>query len=107
MLRGHTEKEFSLIPGELAKRWRAAFSSFVAFAIGAIIPLVAISTWTNSIRIWLCVVAVGVALQLTGYLSAHPGKAPKRPAVFRNVLIGRLTMGITYAAGRLFGVTKE
>ena len=103
-LRAHTEMEFNLTPGELTSPWHAAFASLAAFAVGAIIPLIAIAFPPQSIRIWLCVLSAIVALFLTGYISAHLGGAPKRPAIVRNVAVGMLTMGITYAVGRLFGV---
>ncbi len=103
-LRAHTEMEFNLTPGELTSPWHAAFASLAAFAIGAVIPLIAIALPPQSVRIWLCVAAAVVALFLTGYISAHLGKAPKQPAIVRNVAVGMLTMGITYVVGRLFGV---
>lgn len=103
-LRAHTEMEFNITPGELTSPWQAAFASFAAFAVGAVIPLLAIALPPASIRIWACVASVIVALFLTGYISARLGKAPYRAAIVRNVLVGMLTMGIAYAVGRLFGV---
>ena len=103
-LRAHTEMEFNLTPGELTSPWHAALASLLAFAVGAVIPLIAIALPPQSVRIWLCVASVIVALFLTGYISAQLGGAPKRPAITRNVAVGMLTMGITYGVGRLFGV---
>lgn len=103
-LRAHTEAEFNLTPGELTNPWHAAFASLAAFAVGAIIPLAAIALPPSSIRIWICVASVIVALLLTGYISAHLGHAPKRPAILRNVAVGMLTMAIAWVVGRLFGV---
>jgi VIT1/CCC1 family predicted Fe2+/Mn2+ transporter len=103
-LRAHTEMEFNLIPGELTSPWQAAFASLAAFAVGAFIPLIAIAIPPSSVRIWLCVASVILALFLTGYTSARLGKAPQQPAILRNVLVGMLTMGIAWAVGRLFGV---
>lgn len=45
-----------------------------------------------------------LALFLTGYISAHLGDAPKRPAILRNIVVGMLTMAIAWVVGRLFGV---
>lgn len=103
-LRAHTEMEFNLTPGELTNPWHAAFASLAAFAIGAIIPLVFIAVFPGSIRIWACVTSVVLALLATGYISARLGKAPKRPAIMRNVIVGMLTMATAYLVGRLFGV---
>lgn len=103
-LRAHTEMEFNITPGDLTSPWHAAFASLAAFAVGAIIPLAAIALPPATIRIWVCVASVIVALFLTGYISARLGDAPKRPAIVRNVVVGMLTMGIAYAVGKLFGV---
>ncbi|HET9660564.1 MAG TPA: VIT family protein [Thermomicrobiales bacterium] len=103
-LRAHTEMEFNITPGELTSPWHAAYASLVAFAIGAVIPLLAIALPPDSLRIWVCVASVIVALFLTGYISARLGDAPKWPAIVRNVVVGMLTMGIAWAVGRLFGV---
>jgi VIT1/CCC1 family predicted Fe2+/Mn2+ transporter len=96
--------EFNITPGELTSPWHAAFASLAAFGVGAVIPLLAIALSPSSMRIWLCVASVVVALFLTGYLSARLGDAPKRPAIVRNVVVGMVTMSIAWAVGRLFGV---
>ena len=44
----------------------------------------------------MTLVAVGVALAGTGFLSARVGDAPARPAVLRIVLGGLLAMAVTY-----------
>ena len=103
-LRAHTEVEFSITPGELTSPWHAAFASLLAFAAGAVIPLIAIALPPNSIRIWVCVASVVVALVLTGYISARLGDAPRTPAIVRNVLAGMLTMAVAWLVGRAFGV---
>jgi VIT1/CCC1 family predicted Fe2+/Mn2+ transporter len=106
-LRAHTEMEFNLTPGELTNPWHAAFASLASFAVGAIIPLLAIALPPQSLRIWLCVASVIVALFLTGYVSATLGKAPKQPAILRNVLVGMLTMATAWVVGRIFGVATS
>ena len=103
-LRAHTEMEFNITPGELTSPWHAAFASFAAFAVGAVIPLAAIALPPASLRIWACVASVIVALFVTGYVSARLGDAPKQPAIMRNVIVGMLTMGIAWGVGKLFGV---
>ena len=51
----------------------------------------------------MTVVAVVVALALTGWGSARLGEAPTRPAVLRNVAGGVLAMLVTYGIGALVG----
>jgi VIT1/CCC1 family predicted Fe2+/Mn2+ transporter len=51
------------------------------------------------------VVAVLLALMLTGAVSAGLGGAPKGRAVLRNVIGGGLALVITYLIGLLVGTT--
>lgn len=88
-----------------AHPWGAAISSFIAFTLGALLPLVAINGPWVELRIPVTVVSVVVALALTGWWAAWAGKSPVLPSVARNVVISILTMGISYGIGALLGVT--
>ena len=84
--------------------WHAAWASMAAFTIGAVIPLLAMVLSSPSTRIVATVVAVTIALVLTGITSAHlGGGSPVRPMV-RNVLVGSLAMSVTFIVGHLVGV---
>jgi VIT1/CCC1 family predicted Fe2+/Mn2+ transporter len=85
--------------------WQAAWASLVSFAVGALIPLVAIVLPPLTWRVWTCAVAVVAGLVLTGVISARLGASPVWRAVRRNVVVGSLTMVVTYYVGLLFGVT--
>ena len=88
-----------------AHPWGAAWSSFVAFAAGAILPLVAITGPWDAYRETATVIAVVVALTLTGWWAAWAGNSSPVRSIARNVVISLLTMGISYAIGTLLGVT--
>lgn len=102
-LRAHARVELGIDPDELANPWHAAWASFVAFTVGALLPLLAIVLPPASWRLPVTVVSVLAALALTGLASARLGAARVRPAVLRNVLGGALAMAVTYAAGALLG----
>jgi vacuolar iron transporter family protein len=102
-LAAHADAELNIDPDELTNPWHAAWASFIAFGVGAVLPLLAILLPPRGYRVAVCFVAVVVALTLTGWLSARVGKAPIRPAVMRNVSIGAIGMAITYLVGWLFG----
>lgn len=103
-LRAHADAELGIDPDELTSPWHAALSSFIAFVIGAGIPLlVSVLPLEPFTRIVLIVAAVGVSLVLTGFVSAKLGSAPPRRAVIRNFVMGMITMGFTYFVGHLFG----
>lgn len=102
-LEAHAEAELGIDPDDLTNPWHAAGASFLAFTVGALIPLIAILLPGPGIRVPICFVAVAVALVVTGAVSARLGEAPTRPAVIRNVLGGMLAMAITYGVGSLVG----
>ena len=75
-----------------------------AFAVGAIFPMITIILLPATIRIWATVLIVALALLGTGYISARLGKAPLKNAMIRNLVIGLLTMAVTYVVGQAFAI---
>lgn len=102
-LAAHAEVELGIDPDELTNPWHAALSSFVAFTVGALIPLVMILLPIGS-PVIITVFAVVLGLFLTGLISAKLGQAPVWPAIVRNVVMGSATMAAAYLIGLLFGV---
>lgn len=82
----------------------AAVASFFSFALGSVLPIVAIcGPWTE-VREPATIISVVVALAITGYVAAKIGGAkPLRP-VIRNVTISLVTMAIAFGVGTLLGV---
>ena len=74
-----------------------------AFTAGALLPLLAIVLPPLTWRVPVTVVAVTVALAVTGTVSARLGSAPARPAVARNVVVGVLAMAVAFAVGWALG----
>lgn len=102
-LRAHARVELGIDPDELTNPWHAAGASFLAFTIGALLPLLAIVLPPAPARLYVTVLSVLAALTLTGFSSARLGDAPARPAILRNVGGGALAMAVTYGAGTLLG----
>jgi VIT1/CCC1 family predicted Fe2+/Mn2+ transporter len=104
-LAAHAEVELHIDPKELTNPWQAAISSAVSFTLGAILPLIAILVPPSSVRILVTVVAVLIALAITGWVSARLGGAnPLRPTL-RVTVGGALAMAITFGIGHLVGAT--
>jgi VIT1/CCC1 family predicted Fe2+/Mn2+ transporter len=99
----HAEVELGITPGELTNPWQAAMSSALSFVIGALLPIIAILLPPIAWRVPVTVVAVLLALVITGTVSATLGGAPRPRAVLRNVVGGGLALAITYAIGHLVG----
>jgi len=102
-LRAHAEAELGIEIGNHASPSQAAISSFVAFSAGSLLPLLAVLAPPAALRIPVTVVAVVIALALTGYVGSKIGGARPGRAILRNVIISVAAMGITYGIGMLVG----
>ena len=103
VLRAHLSEELGIDQQDLTNPWAAAGSSALAFAVGAVVPLVAILVPPESIRIAVAFVAVLIGLAATGIVSATLGGSPKGAAVVRLVGGGALAMLVTFGIGQLLG----
>lgn len=104
-LGAHAEAELGIDPNALTNPWHAAWASFIAFTVGALLPLIAILLPWHSLRVPITFVTVVIALAITGRVSARMGGAPAGPAVARNVGVGVLAMAVTYGLGLLVGTS--
>jgi VIT1/CCC1 family predicted Fe2+/Mn2+ transporter len=98
-------EELGLNPEELGSPWGAAISSFLSFAAGALLPLAPFVlapgpralAWSVGVTA-LALFAVGALLSLfTGRNAAYSGA--------RMLVLGGLAGAVTYAVGRLFGIS--
>lgn len=99
----HVDVELGIDPDELTNPWHAAFASAVSFLIGALLPFIAILMPPAAWRIPVTVVAVCLALMLTGWISATVGQASRTRAIVRVTTGGLAAMAVTYLIGTLVG----
>ncbi|HUK66941.1 MAG TPA: VIT1/CCC1 family protein [Anaeromyxobacteraceae bacterium] len=96
-------EELGLDPQDLGSPASAAISSFVMFAVGALVPilpfLVMSGTQAVAASASLALVVLAAVGTLVGFLS---GTSLVRSAL-RMVALAALAAGVTYAVGRLFG----
>lgn len=83
----------------------AAMTSFIAFMLGALIPLLAISLSAPAWRLVNTIAAMVVALSLNATVSARHSAVPLIKVICRNILVGVATALITYLMGILLGGT--
>jgi VIT1/CCC1 family predicted Fe2+/Mn2+ transporter len=104
-LKAHAEAELGIDSEQHASPTQAALASFIAFAGGSLLPLVAVSgPWVDA-RIPVTVGAVILSLAITGFVGSKIGGAKSGRAIIRNVVVSLLTMGITYGIGGLVGTS--
>jgi VIT1/CCC1 family predicted Fe2+/Mn2+ transporter len=101
----HVDIEFGFDPNDLTNPWHAALASTLSFTAGAIIPMIAIVVAPVGLRIPITFGAVIIALIITGTTSAYVSHASKTRATLRVLIGGILAMAITYAIGRLVGIS--
>jgi vacuolar iron transporter family protein len=101
-LRVHAQEELGVVPDELPSPWTAASSSFVCFAVGALVPLLPYLFGIH--KLWLALAVGGVGLFVAGAVVARfTGKAWWASGL-RQLLLGALAAAATYIVGALIGV---
>ncbi len=98
-------EELGLNPDELGSPWGAAISSLLSFALGAAVPLLPFAFGAGARALPIAGLLTAIALFAVGAtLSLFTGRA----AVFsgtRMLLLGSLAAAVTFAVGKLFGVS--
>ena len=102
-LAAHSEIELGIEPGHYTNPWSAAIASALSFSVGALVPLLALVLSPRAVIVPVTVVAVIIALIVTGVSSARLGGAPVGRAALRNAAGGLLAMAVTYGIGKLVG----
>jgi VIT1/CCC1 family predicted Fe2+/Mn2+ transporter len=103
-LETHAREELGIDPGSLGSPVGAAVSSFLAFCVGAVVPLIPWFFAKGTVAVVLSVVLGAVAAIVVGALLAQfTGRSPFRSAL-RQLFIAALAAGVTYAIGRAVGV---
>jgi VIT1/CCC1 family predicted Fe2+/Mn2+ transporter len=98
-------EELGLDPAGLGSPWVAAASSFIAFAVGAAIPVVPYFLTTGSSAFIASALICGISLfVIGGLISIFTGRNFFFSG-FRMLGIGALAAGATFLIGKLLGVT--
>jgi VIT1/CCC1 family predicted Fe2+/Mn2+ transporter len=101
-LRVHAQEELGVVPDELPSPWTAAVSSFVCFAIGAVVPLLTYLLGFDSLLAAL--VVGGAGLFAAGAVIARFTGRPWWRSGLWQLLLGAAAAGATYLIGTLIGV---
>lgn len=98
-------EELGLNPDELGSPWGAAFSSFLAFTVGGIVPLLPLLFASKAWAVPLSAVFGVLGLFVVGAtLSLFTGRQALRSGL-RMVLIGGGAALVTFLVGKLMGVS--
>jgi vacuolar iron transporter family protein len=97
----HLTQELGVDPQDKPSPYVAAGSSFVMFAIGAIVPLIPYLLGFQSL--WLGLLCGGVGLLVAGGVAARFTRKPIWFASLRQLLFGTVAIAATYVVGHLVG----
>ena len=102
-LRLHAQEELGVDPEELPSPVVAAVSSFLSFALGAVIPL--LSFLLGSHNLYLALAISAGALFALGAVVAKLTRGNVWYGALRQLLLATLAAGVTYAVGRAIGTS--
>ena len=102
-LAAHARDELGLEEERRARPLQAAGASAASFAVGAIVPVLAVALVPRGARVVVCAAVTLVGLALLGAAGAQLGGARIRRGTARVVLWGAVAMGVTAAIGALVG----
>jgi VIT1/CCC1 family predicted Fe2+/Mn2+ transporter len=102
-LETHAREELGVGPGGFGSPVQAAVSSFIAFAVGALIPLIPWFFTRGGLGVGLSIgLGASAALTVGGLLSRFTGRSALRSAL-RQLGIAAAAAGVTFAIGRAVG----
>ena len=103
-LQAHAREELGIDPERLGSPWGAATSSFVAFGIGALVPLL---PWFvaggRAATVASLILGVIAAVLVGALIAGSTGRPPSR-AIVRQVLFTVVPAAVTYVIGMVLGV---
>jgi vacuolar iron transporter family protein len=102
-LAAHVRDELGMADDRRARPLQAAGSSALAFASGAILPLLAAIVASGSLRTPAIVIVTLIALAALGLTGARLGGANQTRATVRVTAWGAIAMAVTYGIGALVG----
>jgi vacuolar iron transporter family protein len=102
----HMAEELGLTHETLARPAQAAWSSAIAFSVGALIPLLAVLAggWSTTSRVVVTAAAALVGLAALGAAGAAVGGAPFGRPTLRMLALGGVAMAAVAGIGHLLGV---
>lgn len=103
-LETHAREELGIDPHELGSPVEAAASSFVAFAAGAVLPLLPWFFTTGAAAVVASVVIGAVAAVLVGVALARVTKRPALRPAARQLLFAAASAGVAFLVGSAVGV---
>lgn len=102
-LRVYARAVLGVNPDELGSPWAAALSSFLAFAAGALVPLLSWFLARRSVALAASLLLSGVAALCIGGALGYMSNGRVARLALRQLFIVALASAVTFAVGKFFG----
>lgn len=102
-LAAHARDELGFDDERRARPMQAGLSSAAAFAVGAVVPIIAAALFKGNASHWAIVIVTLLALAITGVVGAAIGGGNRIKAAARVFIGGGLAMLVTAVLGKLIG----
>lgn len=102
-LKVHLAHELGLKPDEQPSPWVAAIASFLAFSVGAVIPVLPFLLGFGTL-LWGLIFG-GVGLLIAGFVAARFTDRSPFVGALRQLVFGGIAVAATYGIGKLLGVS--
>jgi VIT1/CCC1 family predicted Fe2+/Mn2+ transporter len=99
--RVHAREELGVDPDDLPSPWVAAVSSFLSFALGAFVPMIALLFGSSTI-LWVALISAA-GLFVSGGVVSRLTATPVWFGGGRQLLLGTVAAAVTYGIGTLVG----
>ena len=103
----HARLELGVDPEAAGSAWRAAISSFLAFSVGAILPLFPWFFATGSTAVIASVIVGGIAALALGAAIGFMAGRNVVGTALRQLAVAAVAAAVTYAVGSLLGVSTS
>jgi VIT1/CCC1 family predicted Fe2+/Mn2+ transporter len=104
-LQAHAREELGIDPDDLGSPLQAAVSSFVAFSVGALIPLLPWIVGSGTAATVSSLVLALVAAAIVGTIVSRFTERHRGATIARQIAFTALPAAVTYAIGSIVGVT--
>ena len=94
--------KYDITLGHYMNPWQAAYSSLICFTIGGLFPLLAMIFIKGPYQFPITIASTTVALAFTGLISSKLSNGFVKKAIWRNIIIGIITIFIHYGLGKIF-----
>lgn len=98
----HTREELGVAPGDLPSPFLAALSSFLSFAVGAVLPV--LPYLLGATALWPAAAVAGVGLFAAGAFAARVTARSWWYSGLRQLFVGGFAAAVTFGIGSLVGI---